>query len=378
MKVKKSIWLTLIVLIAACICSGAVAATDYGTFFLYQNETALPDGTWTYQNETAPPDVEETYEVAQIVIVNGGIYPTEIFIPGMYKKGDDVVYIIYPAATYQATASIDGNYYLVENNGRVYEDSKFILNVTSISDTSPVTNLRIYYPDGVGIWVDGSDYELPAEAKAGTYKVRAIFDEADFVNGTPVDLLMNQNNFTFTVVHDSGIGENLPSSLILQDGWNFISVPKALAAPANTASSLFAHIDTDGRGILVYNSSSQGWELVVTSTVIRPLTGYWIYSNGTAEIPLSYVTEPSVPAVKQLYSGWNAVGVSAHEAVTAESVFSGTSWRVALPWDLAGGGWNSVLVNGAGSSNTDEQYMTLGNGIWLYVDTDGTMIGLTA
>ena len=120
------------------------------------------------------------------------------------------------------------------------------------------------------------------------------------------------------------------------------------------------------------------WEQLSANTVLRPLTGYWIYSNGAAVVPLSYVTDPSVPAVKQLYTGWNAVGVSAHEAVTTGTVFSGTSWRVVLPWNLENGGWGSAIVNGAGSSSTDEQYMTLGNGVWLYVDTNGTMIGLTA
>lgn len=170
----------------------------------------------------------------------------------------------------------------------------------------------------------------------------------------------------------------VPSTLVLQNGWNFISVPKALAASANTASSVFSNVDTADRAILAYSASGEQWGQVTTGTVIKPLTGYWVYSNGGVVIPLSYSTDPSVPAVKQLYAGWNAVGVSAHEAVTAATVFSGTSWRVALPWDLTRGSFGSAIVNGAGSSNSDEQYMTLGNGVWLYVDTNGTMIGLTA
>ena len=170
----------------------------------------------------------------------------------------------------------------------------------------------------------------------------------------------------------------LPSSLTLQNGWNFVSVPKALAASANTASKLFANVDTADNAILGYNASAQGWEQITASAIIKPLVGYWVYSNGTVDVPLSYVTDPTVPAVKQLYTGWNAVGVSAHEAVTADTVFSGTNWRVALPWNLSEGLWGRAVVNGGGASNSAEQYMTLGNGIWLYVDTNGTMIGLTA
>jgi len=89
----------------------------------------------------------------------------------------------------------------------------------------------------------------------------------------------------------------------------------ALEAANASASVLFGSVDTDGVAILAYNSESQSWEQLTADTVIKPLTGYWIYSNGTVEIPLTYVSYPTVPAVKQLYPGWNAVGVSAETSI---------------------------------------------------------------
>lgn len=175
----------------------------------------------------------------------------------------------------------------------------------------------------------------------------------------------------------TGAGK-FPTVLTLKDGWNFISVPKVLTAESAVASTFFAGVDTADNAVLFYNASAQGWNQVTASAVIKPLTGYWVYSNGTADIPLSYVTTPTVPAVKQLYSGWNAVGVSADCAVPAASFLAGTPWRVALPWNLDAGNWKNAIVNGGSSVNSAEQYLILGNGIWVYAESEGTLIGLTA
>lgn len=210
-------------------------------------------------------------------------------------------------------------------------------------------------------------------------RVETLIDSAEAFGATIKDFYIDDKYqcFSFTITESITAGE-LPLSLSLQNGWNFISIPKTLATGTASATTLFAEVDTADNAILGYNASAQGWEQITASEIIKPLVGYWVYSNGTVDVPLSYVTDPTVPAVKQLYTGWNAVGVSAHEAVTADTVFSGTNWRVALPWNLSEGLWGRAVVNGGGASNSAEQYMTLGNGIWLYVDTNGTMIGLTA
>ena len=469
MKKKNCIRILSLLLLTALALSGTAAAADYGTFFVYQKDTGLPDGEWYHG-------------AARVVIADGVVYPGAEFVQGTYKMGDNTIYIAYPTAVYSAVASLDDVVYIVENGGNVYEGSDLSLEIVSVNYQVPVTELIVTYPNGTVMRHNTIEYTLPAEAQTGTYKVQALFDEAYFVPGTPANLLLDQNDLAFTIVDETAVsiavsadkifnGESiavtitgmpgkeyvieapgfdiiedqlleirktetgnqynftlpntgkvtfavtanttgntasielighdkakviitilkgsspggtvlpnstLPSSLTLQNGWNFVSVPKALAASANTASKLFANVDTADNAILGYNASAQGWEQITASAIIKPLVGYWVYSNGTVDVPLSYVTDPTVPAVKQLYTGWNAVGVSAHEAVTADTVFSGTNWRVALPWNLSEGLWGRAVVNGGSASNSAEQYMTLGNGIWLYVDTNGTMVGLTA
>jgi len=229
-----------------------------------------------------------------------------------------------------------------------------------------------------------NDEELYYETKS--LNMRATYDSLVMVynnGGIPdsvkVDALVVDSFETLAKAEDalSGAGK-LPASVTLKSGWNFISVPKALEAANASASVLFGSVDTDGVAILAYNSESQSWEQLTADTVIKPLTGYWIYSNGTVEIPLTYVSYPTVPAVKQLYPGWNAVGVSAETSIPASSFLAGTTWRVALPWDLSKGKWDNVVVNGGSSVNSAEQHLNLVNGIWLYSETDGTLIGLTA
>ena len=230
-------------------------------------------------------------------------------------------------------------------------------------------------------WGSDAQYlETKTIAMQYTYEsLAATYNAGGVPDAVKTDTLVADSFKTLEKANDYlESSEGIPNSLTLQSGWNFVSIPKALSAGTASASTLFGSVDTAENAVLAYNASAQSWEQVTASAVIKPLTGYWIYSNGTVDVPLSYVTDPSVPAVKQLYSGWNAVGVSAETAVSASSFLAGTPWRVALPWDLEAGNWNIAVVNGGSSENSAEQYLSLGNGIWVYAESDGTLIGLTA
>ncbi|MDO5845093.1 MAG: hypothetical protein Q4Q53_08120, partial [Methanocorpusculum sp.] len=164
----------------------------------------------------------------------------------------------------------------------------------------------------------------------------------------------------------------------LQSGWNFISIPKTLASSNNTAEKLFGKINTDEKAVLSYNAETQKWEQLQKDTYIAPLTGYWIYSKNPAEINLYYTTNPSAPAVKTVYKGWNAVGLSAEEQTSAKSALARIKWGTAIEWNLPSGKYSTAIVNGGSSTNSPERLLTPGNGIWLYAEEEGTLTGLTA
>lgn len=168
------------------------------------------------------------------------------------------------------------------------------------------------------------------------------------------------------------------SNIAIKSSWNFISIQKALESSKNTAGKLFGGVDTLNHSVLVYNGEKQEWEIVSEDAIIVPLTGYWIYSKTDDEIKPVYSSEPTVPATKTVYKGWNSVGVSADKASPGVNVFAGIKWRIAIPWNPTVSGFDSALVNGGIGDNSPDNSLNLKNGIWLYVEESGTMTGLTA
>ena len=167
------------------------------------------------------------------------------------------------------------------------------------------------------------------------------------------------------------------ASLPLKAGWNFISIPKYLDSSCDTAGELFASLDTDGMSHLGYDAKT-GWYVLKADTQLKPLDGYWVYSKEAANLPLTYSQEINVPAVKAVYKGWNAVGLSAETSLPAGFVFSNLDWVRCLSWDLEEGKWGTVIAKNVQVHNSEETPVTLGNGNWLYVETDGTYLGNTA
>ena len=167
------------------------------------------------------------------------------------------------------------------------------------------------------------------------------------------------------------------AELQLTAGWNFISIPKALDASNSTAAKLFSSVETAGNAILGYNAESGVWEQITADTVIKPLFGYWIYSDSSSSVPLIYSDVPTAPAMKQLYPGWNAVGLSADGDIPAASFFAGLKWRVALPWSCENSMYDTAIVNGGSADNSPENLLSLGNGCWLYVEEANVLPGLT-
>lgn len=167
------------------------------------------------------------------------------------------------------------------------------------------------------------------------------------------------------------------ASLPLKAGWNFISIPKYLDSSCDTAGELFASLDTDGMSHLGYDAKT-GWYVLKADTQLKPLDGYWVYSKEAVNLPLTYSEEINVPAEKAVYKGWNAVGLSAERSLPAGFVFSNLDWVRCLSWDLEEGKWGTVIAKNVQVHNSEETPVTLGNGNWLYVETDGTYLGNTA
>ena len=180
---------------------------------------------------------------------------------------------------------------------------------------------------------------------------------------------------TPTAVPTIGINPVFDNELTLFKGWNFISVPKKLASSCDTAGELFAGVDTAGTPILSFDAKTNQWIRITSSTLISPLDAYWIYANGTYRLTPSFDTAPAVPVVKSVYVGWNAVGISAENSMTAKDAFNGVNWRTFSLWDAGNQRTGTVYNNGGSGAYSDEQFIPLYKGGWLYVNENGTVLG---
>ena len=83
------------------------------------------------------------------------------------------------------------------------------------------------------------------------------------------------NGQTKTVVKQNlitaGIVSPPEAQISLNQGWNFISIPKMLEDGQNTAKALFGHVDVGGHSIFAYNPRTKSWTTVSATTVINPL-----------------------------------------------------------------------------------------------------------
>lgn len=153
--------------------------------------------------------------------------------------------------------------------------------------------------------------------------------------------------------------------LQLQQGWNFISVPKALAKPA--AKYLFSPVSKSGFAPMTWDAEKKEWILVSENTQVTPLTGYWVYAEKPTTLYVVYDKDvTSVPASKRVYEGWNAVGVSGTNTMTAETAFANVDWVLAHVWNVSEGEFDVTIS----STSTDQPPLPQYSGLWLYSNED--------
>jgi hypothetical protein len=169
----------------------------------------------------------------------------------------------------------------------------------------------------------------------------------------------------------------------LHNGWNFVSTPKRLAEGHNTASIVFNEslIDTDGHSIYKYNASTGSWEQMGVDGKVGPLTGIWIYSNGTAEAPLVYDTFPRrLPPTKMLYAGWNAIGLSDTVSASANEALTSVEakWSYLIGFDSVNQTYETSIINDATSeAHSETRLMYPTKGYWIYMTADGELAGIS-
>lgn len=148
----------------------------------------------------------------------------------------------------------------------------------------------------------------------------------------------------------------------LKAGWNLINIPMQPSSGFETAG-VFKSVQSAGHSILTYDGSS-GWVTIGKNDLLRPMTGYWIYSTTSVSIPL---TASGIPTEsKALTTGWNLAGVSGTTAQTAELALSGlSSWTYVVTYDNSSQQYRDAGVKGAQA----QTMLAPGEGFWIYVNS---------
>jgi len=169
-------------------------------------------------------------------------------------------------------------------------------------------------------------------------------------------------------------------NLTLSPGWNFISVPRPLAAGNDTAM-IFSGINTTGRSVLRYNTTIRDWTALVEEDRIAPLEGFWIYSAGLSTVPLNFSTDPLLPPAERiLAAGWNAVGTTGTAPATARDTLYSVNreWSTLIGFNARSQSFESGIVNGGNGANADTRPVYPGRGYWLSMSGPGTLYAIGA
>jgi hypothetical protein len=169
----------------------------------------------------------------------------------------------------------------------------------------------------------------------------------------------------------------------LNVGWNTLSAPIILDDSTDTVGEV---VDLAKVTIAYWYDTSDAdtdgnyWEQVTADYTLEPCDAIYIKMNATDSILLKYnATDISLPT-KQLYAGWNLIGLA---SLTTKHVDDAVQSVANTPGNLPG--YSQVIspsMNSEdwtfsyGQSYTDED-MLVGEGYWIYMQNDCTLVGFT-
>lgn len=162
-------------------------------------------------------------------------------------------------------------------------------------------------------------------------------------------------------------------------GWNFVSVPRTLAAGSDTVETVFEGVQTGGQMVYSYNSSTHAWVAMLPpdDDKILPLDGIWIYSTQVGPfVEFDYSSDfgQVVPRIKHLEPGWNAIGMgSLYPMETASYLASlGNKWDVLLDFNDQLQTYYPPQIRGI-----QEGAMLPAEGYWIYMNDGADLLALT-
>lgn len=186
------------------------------------------------------------------------------------------------------------------------------------------------------------------------------------------DIRTMENTLPLTAAGHQGV-------LVLSPGWNFVSMPRKPAQGNATVKEIFGGVDLTGRSIFRWDGESGLWYQGMPDDVLKPLEGFWVYSATRVDIPLVFDTvDIPFPPSRQLYKGWNAVGVGGTTPLSARDTLLslGSAWETVIGY-TDGVIPDEPIQRGSTDPGSGESRMLVPfRGYWVFLNEDKMYLGL--
>ena len=169
-----------------------------------------------------------------------------------------------------------------------------------------------------------------------------------------------------------------PDAIWLFPGWNLISIPRNLV-PGSDTVAIFDSVDTGGNPVWKYDNLGKVWLPMSRNENLLPLEGYWIYTKGVYSIPISMSGGNLVPPAKQLYVGWNAIGLTSLSPLSANNtlISLGNNWAIANGWSPPLQTYEVPIIHGATDPlYSDNRLLFPTRGYWVFVTQNCVLVGI--
>jgi len=176
-------------------------------------------------------------------------------------------------------------------------------------------------------------------------------------------------------------------------GWNIMSTPIALDPGCDTwgeYAALGDGLDVHATSPAYYfDSQTQAWVALTSDYALKPCDAIYVRMASADTAPILYSPNLSVPS-KQLYSGWNLVGLAyitdiglkVNEAlVSVEEVAGGlTGYKLVVSPSVNQPSWiytGGAIADWDGEGSPPDGWMLRTYGYWVFMLNDGTLAGFT-
>lgn len=188
-----------------------------------------------------------------------------------------------------------------------------------------------------------------------------------------VSLTVTNNGGSDTLVENDFITIGTGSQFSITQGWNHVSVPKAVTENYDTVVELFAGINTGGVPYAVFNNQANEWVNVTDAYPVKPLEALRVYKADPGSMTITPTYVDGGVFTRELKTGWNGMGIMAMQPTPANVALAslGDSWVKTLLYNPVTQRWEYPIIRGV----DDDKSMYPTVGYLIEMSSDGILIG---